>query len=79
MKSQEFAEATSEPGVTFVMAKFDGILGMAWPQISVLGVQPVIQSTYSFSDDIILQLCFLGFSSNDSPAKSCSAGVCILA
>ncbi|XP_039391156.1 cathepsin D [Mauremys reevesii] len=48
VKDQIFGEATKQPGITFIAAKFDGIMGMAFPKISVDKVTP-------FFDNVIQQ------------------------
>eukprot|EP00754_Rhynchopus_humris_P032402 Rhum_TRINITY_DN15406_c0_g2::Rhum_TRINITY_DN15406_c0_g2_i1::g.155671::m.155671/K01379/CTSD; cathepsin D len=35
-----FAESTKEPGITWDVAHFDGILGLGWPQIAVNKITP---------------------------------------
>eukprot|EP00474_Spongospora_subterranea_P008364 CRZ08822.1 hypothetical protein [Spongospora subterranea] len=48
MNISEFAfmETTVEHGMSFWFAKFDGIVGMAFPSISVGGLAPVYQALY---------------------------------
>lgn len=41
IKDQEFIEATREPSITFLEAKFDGILGLGFEEISVGKAVPV--------------------------------------
>ncbi|KAK9268692.1 hypothetical protein L1049_000452 [Liquidambar formosana] len=41
VENQEFIEATREPSITFLVAKFDGILGLGFQEISVGNSVPV--------------------------------------
>jgi len=47
VKNQKFAEATKEPGIAFIAAKFDGILGMGFNTISVNHLPTVFDNMVS--------------------------------
>jgi phytepsin len=44
IEDQLFAEALSEPSISFIAAKFDGILGMGFPEIAIDKVLPPFQN-----------------------------------
>ncbi|KAM8892316.1 gastricsin-like [Spinachia spinachia] len=49
INNQEIGLSTNEPGQNFVVAKFDGILGLSYPSISAGGETPVMDNMMSLS------------------------------
>lgn len=44
IEAQDFGESLLEPGNTFVSAYFDGVLGLAYPNLSVVEAVPVFDN-----------------------------------
>ena len=76
IKHQTFAEATKEPGLAFMFARFDGILGMGWPQIAVDRVPPPFHN--AFAQGLVPQNVFSFWLNRDERSEDGPGGELVL-
>lgn len=67
VKDQVFIEATREPSITFIVAKFDGILGLGFQEISVGNATPVWYNMVG--QDLVKEPVFSFWFNRDANAK----------
>lgn len=77
IEHQDFAEATSEPGLAFAFGRFDGILGLGYDSISVNGIVPPFYNLVNqgLIDDPVFAF-YLGDSNGDGDeSEVCLGGI----
>lgn len=76
VKNQDFAEATSEPGLAFAFGRFDGIMGLGYDTISVNKIVPPF---YNMLDQGLLDepvfAFYLGDTNDGSESEATFGGV----
>lgn len=76
VKKQDFAEATSEPGLAFAFGRFDGIMGLGYDTISVNGIVPPF---YNMLDQGLLDepvfAFYLGNTDDGSESEAIFGGI----
>jgi len=76
IKNQVFAEITGEPGIAFLAAEFDGIMGLAFDSISVDHVTPVWYNL--LSQGLVSQPVFSFWLNRDANAPAGKGGELLL-
>jgi len=74
--NQDFAEITAEPGIAFIAAGFDGVLGLAFDSISVNHVTPVWYNM--MAQGLVNETVFAFWLNRDMTAKPGEGGELVL-
>jgi phytepsin len=76
VKNQTFAEVTGEPGIAFIAAGFDGVLGLAFDSISVDHVTPVWYNL--LAQNLVSEPVFAFWLNRDPNSKPGNGGELVL-
>lgn len=77
IKRQEFAEATSEPGLAFAFGRFDGILGLGYDSISVNKIVPPFYNMLNqgLLDEPVFSFYLGNTNSDGDDSEACFGGI----